>query len=77
MPQESIKYTIRQDGNVTQEVFNVPGDACLNLTEDIEIKLGDLENRTYTVDYYQPANLNQDVTLQYDQNQDYGKTNFN
>lgn len=77
MPQETIKYTIRQDGNVTQEVFNVPGDACLNLTEDIEIKLGDLENRTYTVDYYQPANLNQDVTLQYDQNQDYGKTNFN
>jgi len=77
MPQESIKYTIRQDGNVTQEVFNVPGDACLNLTEDIEIKLGDLQKRTYTVDYYQPANLNQDVTLQYDQNQDYGKTNFN
>ena len=77
MPQETIKYTIRQDGNVTQEVFNVPGDACLNLTEDIEIKLGDLQKRTYTVDYYQPANLNQDVTLQYDQNQDYGKTNFN
>ena len=77
MPQESIKYTIRQDGNVTQEVFNVPGDACLNLTEDIEIKLGDLQKRTYTVDYYQPANLNQDVTLQYDQNQDYGKTDFN
>ena len=77
MPQESIKYTIRQDGNVTQEIFNVPGDACLKLTEDIEIKLGDLENRTYTVDYYQPANLNQDVTLQYDQNQDYGKTDFN
>ena len=77
MQQETIKYTIRQYGNVTQEVFNVPGDACLNLTEDIEIKLGDLENRTYTVDYYQPANLNQDVTLQYDQNQDYGKTDFN
>lgn len=74
---ETIKFSISQDGNVTQEVFNVPGDACLNLTEDIEIKLGDLENRTYTVDYYQPANLNQDVTLQYDQNQDYGKTNFN
>ena len=40
----------------------------VNLTEDIEIKLGDLQKRTYTVDYYQPANLNQDVTLQYDQN---------
>ena len=69
MPQESIKYTIRQDGNVTQEVFNVSGDACLNLTEDIEIELGDLEDRTYTVDYYQQPNLNTDVTLQYNQNE--------
>ena len=53
MTKETIKYTIRQDGKVTQEVFNVPGDACINLTEDMEIKLGDLENRVYTADYYQ------------------------
>ena len=64
MSKESIKYTIRQDGNVTQEVFNVPGDACLNLTEDIEIKLGDLEQRVYTADYYQQnVNLDQDITI--------------
>mgnify|MGYP001268500004 FL=1 len=68
MPQETIKYTIRQDGNVTQEVFNVPGDACLNLTEDIELKLGDVEKRTYTIDYYQNQNIQKDVTLQYNQN---------
>ena len=70
MPQETIKYTIRQDGNVTQEVFNVPGDACLKLTEDIEIKLGDLEQRVYTTDYYQQQDLQKDVTLQYNQDQD-------
>ncbi len=70
MGQETIKYTIGQDGKVTQEVFNVSGDACLNLTEDIEIELGDLEDRTYTVDYYQQPNLNTDVTLQYNQNED-------
>ena len=69
MGQETIKYSIRQDGKVTQEVFNVSGDACLNLTEDIEIELGDLEDRTYTVDYYQQPNLNTDVTLQYNQNE--------
>ena len=64
MPKETIKYTIRQDGKVTQEVFNVPGDACLNLTEDIEIKLGDLENRVYTADYYQQnINLDEDITI--------------
>lgn len=68
MPQETIKYTIRQDGNVTQEVFNVPGDACLNLTEDIELKLGDVEKRTYTIDYYQNQNIQKDVALQYNQN---------
>lgn len=60
--QETIKYTIRQDGNVTQEVINVAGDACLNLTEDIEISLGDLERRTYTADYYN-VDLNQDITI--------------
>ena len=63
MPEESIKYSIRQDGKVTQEVFNVPGDACLNLTENLEIKLGDLEQRTFTADYYQQPNLNKDITI--------------
>ena len=64
MAKETIKYTIRQDGKVTQEVFNVPGDACINLTEDIELKLGDLENRVYTADYYQQnINLDEDITI--------------
>tara|TARA_B100000131_G_scaffold253849_1_gene247997 strand:- start:112 stop:336 length:225 start_codon:yes stop_codon:yes gene_type:complete len=62
---ETIKYTIRQDGNVTEEVINVPGTACLDLTEDLEIKLGDLEQRVYTADYYQyqNQNLDQDITI--------------
>ena len=64
MPEESIKYSIRQDGKVTQEVFNVPGDVCLNLTEDLEIKLGDLEQRVFTSDYYKQPNLNEDYLAQ-------------
>ena len=63
MVQETIKYTIRQDGNVTQEVINVEGTVCVKLTEDMEINLGDLEKRTYTVDYYKEPNLNQDITI--------------
>ena len=64
MTKETIKYTIRQDGNVSQEVINVPGSACLDITEDIEIKLGDLENRVYTADYYQQnVNFNEDITI--------------
>ena len=61
--QETLKITIAQDGKETQEVFNVPGDVCLNLTEDLEIKLGDLEQRTFTADYYQQPNLNEDITI--------------
>ena len=61
---ETIKYTIRQDGNVTEEVINVPGTACLDLTEDIEIKLGDLEQRVFNADYYQQnVNFNEDITV--------------
>tara|TARA_B000000609_G_C24078787_1_gene296184 strand:- start:286 stop:498 length:213 start_codon:yes stop_codon:yes gene_type:complete len=69
MKRETIKYTIRQDGNVTEEVINVPGSACIDLTSDLEIKLGELENKVYTADYYQQPNLNQDVTLQYNKDQ--------
>ena len=61
---ETIKYTIRQDGNVTEEVINVTGTACLDLTEDIEIKLGDLEQRVFNADYYQQnVNFNEDITI--------------
>ena len=61
---ETIKYTIRQDGNVTEEVINVPGTACLDLTEDIEINLGDLEQRVFNADYYQQSvNFNEDITI--------------
>ena len=61
---ETIKFSISQDGNVTQEVYNVSGSACVDLTRDIEIKLGDLENRVYSTEYYQqPVNLDQDITI--------------
>ena len=61
---ETIKYTIRQDGNVTEEVINVHGTACLDLTKDIEIKLGDLEQRVFNAEYYQQnVNFNEDITI--------------
>ena len=64
MPKETIKYTISQDGNVKEEVFHVPGDVCVDITKDIEIKLGDLEQQVYTAEYYQqPVNLDQDITI--------------
>jgi hypothetical protein len=41
MPQQQIKFTIRQDGLVSEEVLGVVGDACQDLTKSIEEKLGE------------------------------------
>ena len=65
---QTLKFTIRQDGYVTEEVTGVQGTQCVNLTEKIENELGDIQWRKETPDYYKQENLQKDVTLQYDQN---------
>jgi|TARA_R100000781_G_scaffold63017_1_gene39972 hypothetical protein len=67
---QTLKFTIRQDGYVTEEVTGVQGTQCVNLTEKIENELGDIQWRKETPDYYKQENLQKDVTLQYDQNKD-------
>tara|TARA_R100000008_G_scaffold83921_1_gene70085 strand:+ start:163 stop:384 length:222 start_codon:yes stop_codon:yes gene_type:complete len=52
MAQETIKFTIKQDGTVTEEVFGVYGDACEKLTESIEEKLGVVQFKEPTADMY-------------------------
>ena len=66
--QEKIKYIIRQDGTVTEEVIGVKGTQCLDLTEKIENRLGDIEWRKETDEFYQTTTVEENVTLQ--QNQD-------
>ena len=68
MPKETIKFTIRQDGVVEEEVIGVQGDTCQGLTKDLEDKLGDLQMRVYKSEYYQQK----DVTLQQNKNQTNG-----
>ena len=70
MKKQTIKFTIGQDGTVTEEVIGVQGTQCLDLTETIEEKLGNVQWRKETPDYYQQPNLQKDVTLQYDQDTD-------
>tara|TARA_B100000131_G_C17939975_1_gene541900 strand:+ start:179 stop:391 length:213 start_codon:yes stop_codon:yes gene_type:complete len=62
MKEETIKYTIKQDGTVTEEVLGVSGKSCVDITGDIEIKLGDLKQQIYTADYYD-VDFNQDITI--------------
>ena len=68
MPKQTIKYTIKQDGTVTEEVQGAFGDTCINLTRDLEKKLGDLETRVHTSEYFkQTIEHTEDVTLQHHQ----------
>ena len=65
MPQQQIKFTIRQDGLVSEEVVGVVGDACQDLTKSIEEKLGNVTYVETKPEYYQQEN----VTLQHNQNE--------
>tara|TARA_B100000214_G_scaffold276545_1_gene206452 strand:+ start:56 stop:262 length:207 start_codon:yes stop_codon:yes gene_type:complete len=65
MPQQQIKFTIRQDGLVSEEVLGVVGDACQDLTKSIEEKLGEVTYVETKPEYYQQKN----VTLQHNQNE--------
>ncbi len=70
MPQQKIKFTIRQDGLVSEEVIGVVGNDCQNLTKSVEEKLGEVTYIERKPEYYQQEN----VTLQHDQNQNQEQT---
>ena len=70
MEKETIKFSIRQDGTVAEEVFGVIGDACQDLTKTIEEKLGEVTYIERKPEYYQQEN----VTLQHNQNENQEQT---
>ena len=53
MPQQTIKFTIKQDGTVTEEVIGVVGNECESLTRNIEEKLGVVQRVEHKPEYYQ------------------------
>ena len=53
MPQQTIKFTIKQDGTVTEEVIGVVGNQCESLTKNIEEKLGEVQRVELKPEYYQ------------------------
>ena len=65
MPQQQIKFTIRQDGLVSEEVVGVVGSSCQELTKSIEKKLGEVTYVETKPEYYQQEN----VTLQHNQDE--------
>ena len=65
--QQTIKFIISQDGTVTEEVIGVKGTQCLDLTEKMEEKLGLVQWRKETDEYYQTVTTEENVTLQHNQ----------
>ena len=65
--QQKIKFTIRQDGTVTEEVMGVVGNDCENLTKRVEERLGEVQNIQHKPEYYQQQVNTEDVTLQHHQ----------
>ena len=64
MAQQTIKFTVKQDGTVTEEVMGVVGNDCENLTKRIEERLGVVERVEHKPEYYeQKQSTEEDVTL--------------
>ena len=68
MPEQTkLKFSIRQDGLVSEEVIGVVGNACHDLTKLIEERIGEVTYVETKPEYYQNQ-LQKDVTLQHNQN---------
>ena len=67
--QQKLKFTIRQDGNVTEEATGFTSHQCVELTKQIEEKLGTLETRQFKPEFY-----SNNVALQQHQNENQEQT---
>ena len=68
MSHDVIRYRIRQDGIVEENVEGVTGESCETISKEIEDALGEVTRRIHTADYYLKS-PNKNVTLQHDQDQ--------
>ena len=48
----TIKYTIRADGNIEEEVHGVEGHACQRITYSIENDVGDVVSRNHLPSFF-------------------------
>ena len=68
--QQTLKFTIRQDGRVTEAVIGATSNECVELTREIDNKLGELETRQFKPEFY-----SNNVALQYNQDKAKEQTN--
>ncbi len=76
--ERTIKFTIRQDGTIFEEVISGEGSDCIKLTEELENRLGEVQSRKLKPEYYLAQPIDNfwknttDVTLHNNQNTDQG-----
>ena len=63
--QQTIKFSIRQDGAVSIDVNGVKSGNCIEITKKLEETLGILNTRQFKPEFYQ----NRNVTLQHNTNE--------
>ena len=61
MKQQSIKFSIKQDGTVTEEVIGAVGKECENLTRNIEDNLGVVEVVEHKAEYYKAISVEETI----------------
>ncbi len=66
MKQQKVKFTIRQDGTITEEVMGVIGNECENLTKRIEERLGVVERVEHKAEYYEQKQTTEGNVTLYD-----------
>ena len=69
MEKQTLKFTIRQDGQVTEEVTGFTSHECVEVTKSIEEKLGNLETCQFKPEFY-----SNNVALQHNQNENQTQT---
>ncbi len=63
--QQILKFIIRQDGTVIEEVIGAVSDECVNITSNIDRKLGKVTHVLHKPEYYATK---ENVSLHNDQN---------
>ena len=58
--QQTLKFNIRQDGTVTEEVIGTVGKECEQLTLQIEENLGNVTRKEYKPEYYQQLQVEEE-----------------
>ncbi len=64
MAQTTVTFVISQDGTVTEKVDGVKGRVCESVTRAIEEKLGVVQRREHTSEYYESL-VNEEVLEEY------------